>query len=309
MGLMRSMFLAASTNQWMSDHVPRYGFVRRTASRFMPGETLDDALAAAQELKLVNLGTVLTRLGENVTTEAEASDTTRHYMTALDSIRAFGLNAEISVKLTQLGLDLSSQACYENLSTLIEYAGAQSTVWIDMERSKYVDTTLDLFRRARTAYRNVGVCLQAYLYRTRADLEALLPLGPAIRLTKGAYNEPASVAFPAKKSVDQNFFALAQRLLSPEARQAGTRAGLATHDRELIRLISEFAAASGLQKNEYEFQMLYGIQREEQFRLARDGYRTRVLISYGPHWYPWFMRRLAERPANVTFVLRNLLSA
>jgi proline dehydrogenase len=309
MSFMRNMLLAASKNQWMGQHIPRYRFVRRTVSRFMPGEALDDALSVAQELKLVNIGTVLTRLGENVTVNTEALETTRHYLGALERIRPLGLDIEISVKLTQLGLDLSAEACYDNLRTLVESADPGSIVWIDMEGSKYVDSTLELFRRARAAYSNVGVCLQAYLYRTRADLEALLPLGPAVRLTKGAYNEPPGVAFPAKRSVDQNYFALAQQMLSPAARQAGSRAAFATHDRRLIQRISEFAAGSGLRRDDYEFQMLYGIQREEQLRLARDGYRSRVLISYGPHWYPWFMRRLAERPANVTFVLRNLISA
>jgi proline dehydrogenase len=305
MGLLRSALLAASKNGWMREHVPRYWFVRRTVSRFMPGEQLSNALSAAQELKLVNIGAVFTHLGENITAQAEAEETTRHYLGLLDRIRALNLGSEISVKLTQLGLDLSAEGCYENLRKLIEHAGPPSVVWIDMEASNYVDVTLDLYRRARTAYPNVGVCLQAYLYRTKVDLENLLPLGAAIRLVKGAYREPREVAFPRKRDVDENFFALTQRLLSPEARRAGVRVAIATHDRNLIRRVSDF---TGVEKTAYEFQMLYGIQRAEQLRLAREGHRSRVLISYGSYWYPWFMRRLAERPANLTFVMRNLFS-
>jgi proline dehydrogenase len=309
MSIMRSILLAASTNRWMREHAPRYWFVRRTVSRFMPGEELRDALAAAQQLRLVNIGAVFTRLGENTTAESEADETARHYLGVLDQIRALELAAEISVKLTQLGLDLSAEFCYQNLMKLIEHAGPQSVVWIDMEASNYVDATLNLFRRALASYRNVGICLQAYLHRTRADLEALLPFGPAIRLVKGAYQEPPDVAFPRKKDVDENFFALTQRLLSTEARGAGVRAAIATHDRRLIRRVLEYCASAGLGKDQYEFQMLYGIQRVEQLRLARNGYRSRVLIAYGPYWYPWFMRRLAERPANLGFLMRNLLSA
>jgi len=309
MSVMRRLLLAGSTNRWMRQHVPRYWFVRRAVGRFMPGEAVDDALFAAQELKLVNIRSIFTRLGENVAAETEAEQTTRHYLGVLDRVSALALGAEISVKLTQLGLDLDVEGCYENLRKLVEHAGPQSVVWIDMEASQYVDVTLDVFRRARTAYPNVGVCLQAYLYRTKADLEALLPLGPAVRLVKGAYDEPPDIAFPRKNDVDQNFFALAQVLLSPEARQAGAYTAIATHDRNLIRRICDYTASTGLGKAACEFQMLYGIQRAEQLRLAREGYRSRVLIAYGSHWYPWFMRRLAERPANLSFLLRNLFSS
>ncbi len=308
MSVTRSILLVASQNQWLRERAPRYWFVRRTVSRFMPGEELEDALAAARMLQQQNLGTVFTHLGENVTAEAEADQTARHYLEVLDRIRALGLPAEISVKLTQLGLELGAARCYTNLKTLMEHADPESIVWIDMESSRYVDATLELFRRARATYENVGVCLQAYLYRTPNDLASLVPLGPAIRLVKGAYKESSDVAFPRKKDVDENFFALTQQLLSPEARRAGVRAALATHDHNLIRRIEAFAASIGLSKRCFEFQMLFGIQRSEQLRLARDGYRSRVLISYGSHWFPWFMRRLAERPANLAFVARNLFS-
>jgi proline dehydrogenase len=308
MGLMRSALLAWSQSAWLRQRATRFWFVRRTVSRFMPGETLEDALAAARALRDQGLGSVLTYLGENVTDAAEAAAVTRHYLDVLARIRASGLQTEISVKLTHLGLDLRSELCYENLTRLIEQAGELSTVWIDMEASPYVDATLELYRRARRAYPNVGVCLQAYLYRTQNDLASLLPLGPAIRLVKGAYQEPPERAFPRKRDVDENFFALIKQLLSEEARQARVRAAAATHDRSLIRRVIDFALSQGLGKTAFEFQMLYGIQRSEQLRLAQEGWRSIVLIAYGSYWFPWFMRRLAERPANTLFVVRNLLS-
>lgn len=310
MGMMRGVLLAASQNRWMRERASRYRFVRRTVARFMPGEGLDDAIKAAQGLEQQKLGTVFTRLGENITVESEAAEITRHYLDVLDRVRAARLSTEISVKPTQLGLDLSANLCQTNLNALIERAGAKSVVWIDMEASQYVDPTLDLLRRSRAAgHSNVGICLQAYLYRTATDLDSLLPLGPAIRLVKGAYMEPPSLAFPHKKDVDENYFALAQKLLSPEARKAGIRAAIATHDIRLIRRIADFAASQKIAKNGFEFQMLYGIQRAEQLRLASEGYNSRVLIAYGSYWYPWFMRRLAERPANLWFVARNFFSA
>jgi proline dehydrogenase len=174
-----------------------------------------------------------------------------------------------------------------------------------MEQSPYVDVTLDLFRRARKVYPNVGVCLQAYLYRTEKDLDSLILMGAAVRLVKGAYNEPSEIAYPKKSDVDENYFHLAQRLLSPEARRAGVRAALATHDLKLIARISQWATGQGVPNNQIEFAMLYGIQRAEQLRLAKQGYRCTVLVSYGSFWFPWFMRRLAERPANILFLARN----
>ena len=306
MPLMRTVLLAASQNRWLRERAPRYRFARRTVTRFMPGETAEDALGAAQALQAHGISAVFTHLGENINEAPEALRVTDHYVALLDQIRTRGLNSEVSVKLTQLGLDLSSAQCYANLKRIIQHAGPESTVWIDMEASPYVDITLELYRRARTAFPNVGVCLQAYLYRTAKDIAALMPLGPAIRLVKGAYRESPSVAYPEKKDVDAQFFALARTLLGGPARRAGVRTAIATHDCELIRRIAEFTASTGVAKDEYEFQMLYGIQRPELVRLKRDGYRARILIAYGAYWFPWFMRRLAERPANVWFVIRNL---
>jgi proline dehydrogenase len=306
--MMRNILLAASQNPWLRQRVPRLRFVRRAVSRFMPGEEIGHALAAATALKEKGLRTVLTHLGENITDAKEAESITEHYLVVLDRIARAGLPTEVSVKLTHLGLDLGAELCYANLRRIIERAGAESVVWIDMETSDYVDRTLELYRRARQAYKNVGVCLQAYLYRSAEDLASLSPLGATIRLVKGAYREPADRAFPRKRDVDENFFALAQQLLSNEARRTGVRAGIATHDLQLIRRIEDCARSRNLGKECLEFQLLYGIQRAEQLRLVREGWRTLVLISYGTFWYPWYMRRLAERPANLLFVARNVFS-
>lgn len=306
MGIMRSVLLACSQSRWLREQAPRQVFMRRAVTRFMPGESAEDALAAAEELRKKSIGSILTHLGENVSDPAEAERVTRHYLEVLDRIGVMNLNTELSVKLTQLGLDLDHELCYSNLERIIQHADEKGVVWIDMEASNYVDVTLEIYRRARRSYPNVGVCLQAYLYRTARDLESLISMGPAIRLVKGAYREPPDRAFRRKRDVDENYFSLCKTLLSPGARAAGARAAFATHDRRLIRCIMEFVDSNHIGKNDLEFQMLYGIQRAEQARLAREGWRERVLISYGSYWFPWFMRRLAERPANVFFLLRNL---
>jgi len=305
-GMMRGALLWASQNRWLRERATRYGFVRRSVSRFMPGEEISDALIAARKLEDQGLGTLLTHLGENVSTAAEAESVTRHYLEALKQVRAAGLDTEPSVKLTHLGLDLGHELCQANVEKIIQAAGNGSIVWIDMESSPYVDTTLDLYRRLRQVYSNIGICLQSYLFRTADDLASLIPLGPAIRLVKGAYLEPADVAFPRKEDVEENFFTLAQKLLCSESRSNGVRTAIATHDRKLIHRVEELARANGLKKADFRFQMLYGIQSAEQLRLARNGWRSEVLISYGRFWFPWYMRRLAERPANVTFVIKNL---
>jgi proline dehydrogenase len=308
MSLMRRGILKASQSVWLRERAPRYAFFRRATKRFMPGETVEDGLAAARELANKNIGSVLTHLGENIADRAEAESVVRHYLDVLGKIRAGNLPAEISVKLTQLGLDLDREFCFANLIKLIEHCPPEKTLWIDMEQSPYVDATLELYRRARKAYRNVGVCVQAYLYRTERDLESLIALGAAVRLVKGAYHEPSEIAFPKKADVDESFYRLLTMLLNPDARRAGVRAAIATHDGALIQRITEWAASQGIAKSQLEFQMLYGIQRAEQLRLAQESYRVAVLISYGTFWFPWFMRRLAERPANMLFLARNFFS-
>ncbi|HSP95048.1 MAG TPA: proline dehydrogenase family protein [Thermoanaerobaculia bacterium] len=303
---MRSVLLAGSESRWLRERAPRYGFVRSAVSRFMPGETVDAALEATRTL---GVGTVLTQLGENVTDLEQARGVARHYQDVLERIRQSGLDVEISVKLTQLGLDLSREECEKNLLTLIERVRVLSRwIWIDIESTAYTDRTLDIYRRVLAAYPRVGVCIQAYLYRTAADLKTLLPLGGGLRLVKGAYREPPDKAFPKKNDVDENYFKLAGELLSPETRAKGVRAIFGTHDPVLIARIEERGRSLGLPPEALEFQMLYGIRRQEQERLAKAGHVFRVLISYGDAWFPWYMRRLAERPANVLFVARNLFT-
>jgi proline dehydrogenase len=313
MSLLRTIFLSASQSAWLRDRAPRLGFVRRTAGRFLPGEDAEAALAAARTLAESGIITLLTHLGENVASRDEAAAVTGQYLDLIARVRAAGLPSEISVKLTQLGLDLDAEFCFANLVKLIEDSAsadpaASKTLWIDMEQSPYIDVTLELYRRARAAHPNVGVCVQAYLYRTEKDVASLIAQGATVRLVKGAYNEPSEIAYPKKSDVDESYFRLAQMLLGPEARAAGVRAAMATHDRPLIARIIDWSAARQIPKAPLEFAMLYGIQRAEQLRLARDGYRSCVLISYGSYWFPWFMRRLAERPANAWFLARNMFS-
>jgi proline dehydrogenase len=308
MNLMRSAILRASRSPWLRERAPRYRFIRRTVERFLSGERVEDALAAARRLADNRIGSLLTHLGENVEDRSEADRATLHYLDVLERIRTADLPSEVSVKLTQLGLDLDCEFCFANLAKLIEHLPPEKTLWIDMEQSSYVDVTLELYRRARRTHRNLGVCVQAYLYRTEKDVESLLSIGASLRLVKGAYNEPPEIAFRKKADVDENYFRLAQRLLGPEALRAGIRAALATHDRKLIARVTGWAAAQGIAKDQLEFEMLYGIQRAEQLRLAREGYRCAVLVSYGSFWFPWFMRRLAERPANILFLARNVFS-
>jgi proline dehydrogenase len=305
MSVTRSLLLAASQNRWLRDHATHYRFVKSTVSRFMPGETLDEALAAAQTLRAKRIGAVFTHLGENIKDREEARQVTEHYLEVLDRIRQNGLQSEISVKLTQLGLDLSTELCFENLKAIIARAQKDSIVWVDMEASNYVEMTLDLYCRALGEYPNVGICLQAYLYRTKVDLTKLLPLCPSIRLVKGAYNEPREIAFPLKKDVDESYFELAKLMLQAKKENRCVRAAFGTHDVLLIRRLSDFAAEEKLAKADLEVQMLYGIQRAEQERLANEGCKSIVLVAYGSYWYPWFVRRLAERPANLWFMVRN----
>jgi len=309
MALMRSMLLAASQNVWLREHAVNYPFVRRSVSRFMPGETLQAALAAAQALRLKNLGSVFTHLGENVSDRDEARKVSGHYLEVLDRIHERNLATEVSVKLTQLGLDLSPELCFDNLVQIIRRESPSATVWVDMEASNYVGATLSIYKKALKDHPNVGLCLQSYLRRTQKDLADLLPLRPAIRLVKGAYKEPPEIAFPKKKDVDENYFVLAQELLRAQSAGRCARAAFGTHDVALIHRLAEFAGQEGYARSSFEVQMLYGIQRAEQERLARGGYRSIVLVAYGSYWYPWFVRRLAERPANLWFMLRNVFSS
>ncbi len=307
MSLMRKALLALSTNAWMRERATKTAFVRRSVSRFMPGEHIDDALRAAAELKPQGITTILTKLGENLTRVEEAEQVTLHYLDVLDRVAASGLDAQISIKPTQLGLDLDRSLCERNLDRLIERAELRHNfVWIDMESSPYVDPTLALFRRTRAKTSRVGIALQAYLRRTERDVESLVALGAAIRIVKGAYLEPPDVAFAKKADTDENYYRLCTRLLAADARKPGALLHIATHDIGLADRLSAYIAQHDVPPSAYEFAMLYGIQRGQQARLAGEGRRLRVLISYGEYWFPWYMRRLAERPANMWFVIRTM---
>ena len=308
MSVMRNVLLAMSTSPFLREQATKRAFVRKSVSAFMPGEQVEDALGAAAALKPQKINTILTRLGEGVTRLDEAERVTEHYLDVLDKVKAAGLDAQISVKPTQLGLDLDAEQCQRNLDRICEKAERVGNVpvWIDMENSPYVDPTVKLFRKSKERFKGVGVAIQAYLYRTPKDIESLIPLGPAIRIVKGAYLEPAEVAFPKKSDVDEAFFTLCCRLMHEDAQKSGTLLHIATHDTALIDRLLKHIETYKVPASAYEFAMLYGIQRGQQQRLAQSGRRTRVLISYGEYWFPWYMRRLAERPANVMFVLKNL---
>jgi proline dehydrogenase len=291
----------------MREKAMRTRFVRRSVSRFMPGEEIDDALRAAAALQADGFTTILTKLGENLAGVEEAEQVTQHYLDVFDRVAAAGLDAQVSVKPTQLGLDLDRELCYRNLERLLERAEARHNfLWIDMESTPYVDPTLALYRAARERSAKVGLALQSYLYRTAKDIEDLLPLGPAIRMVKGAYLEPPDLAYPKKPDVDENFYRLCTRLLGADARQSGTLLHIGTHDPALIDRLTAYVAQHHVPTSAYEFAMLYGIQRGQQQRLVQAGQPTRVLISYGDYWFPWYMRRLAERPANVWFVVKSM---
>lgn len=308
--MMRSALLWASENRTLRETFPKYTFAKAAVKKFMPGEKVEDALREAARLNEMGAGVVLTRLGENVLDKTAAQEVADHYSDVFATVADTKRRAEISVKPTQLGLDLPGglDICNAHIDRLcIEASAADNVLWIDMEGSKYTDVTLDIYRRAKKKFPNVGLALQTYLYRTMADLESLLPLKPIIRLVKGAYLEPASIAFPAKSDVDENFYKLAVRLMQKDGVESGARAVFGTHDSVLHKRIAD--AATHLDKKQYEFHMLYGIRSEEQKRLIDAGHNVYVLISYGEFWFPWYMRRLAERPANVWFVVKTMFQA
>jgi proline dehydrogenase len=274
----------------------------------MPGERLEDALAAARQLASVGIGTIVTRLGESLTGEGRPDEVSEHYLEAYDRIRREGLPTVVSVKPTQLGLDRSYDACLARLQRLAQRAAETgSQLWIDMEDSSYVERTLSLYRQVRSLHEPVGVAIQAYLRRTPEDIEGLLDLRPMIRLVKGAYAEPPHVAYPARRDVNAQYLASAARLLGA-ARLGQVVPIFGTHDMSIVGQLVSRAAALGLPLSAYEIHMLYGIRAADQRKLAAQGHVVRCLISYGEQWFPWYMRRLAERPANVWFVVRSLFA-
>ena len=309
----RSVLLWMARNPWLRSRLPRLGFVRRAVRRFMPGEDAESAFAAAAGLAAGGQGILFTRLGENLSELAEADDVAAHYRgllereASLDREGSLPRPPELSVKPTQLGLDIDREACFGHLDALAARAADAGTwLWLDMEGSTYVDATLDLYERLRAAHANVGICLQAYLKRTPADLRRLLPLTPAVRLVKGAYDEPAAIAHRRRPEVDAAYQALAL-VLAEAARDGRARCALGTHDSGLIERIAAFAETAGVARASIEVHMLYGIRARELARLQAAGFPAFTLIAYGAFWYPWYMRRLAERPANVLFALRQLL--
>jgi proline dehydrogenase len=304
---MRMILLWMARNRWMKDHLPRLWFARRAVRKFMPGEQIEDALDAAEQFRPLGIGVLLTHLGENLETAEQANAVAEHYHDVLNKVMARGMDAEISVKPTQLGLDLDADATLAHLRSLAAHAAeGGGSLWLDMEGSAYTDPTVDLYRRLKADHDAVGICLQSYLKRTPADINALIPLKPQIRLVKGAYNEPATIAFRQKTDVDAAFESLAVLML-PHAGAGELRLGLGTHDTRLIERIADYARGAGIAIDAFEVQMLYGILMDVQRRLAAEGYRVRDLISYGDAWYAWYMRRLAERPANMWFALRQII--
>jgi proline dehydrogenase len=307
MGIMRTGLLWASRQQWIERQFRQRRFARKAVRRFMPGEELHDALDAAEGLKREGRPSIITYLGENVTTVGEADQVRQDYEAMLGHIADRGLDTHVSVKLTHLGLDLNRDAALAHLLVLTEAAGRHGNfMWVDMESSEYVDITLDLYLQVRARHPHIGVCVQAYLYRTADDLDKLLRRDATIRLVKGAYREPATVAFPKKADVDENYFKLAERLLEHAKRTTVQPHAIATHDATLVDRIRRRSGELDLSPNRWEVDMLYGIRADAQRQLVQDGVTTRVLISYGDAWFAWYMRRLAERPANVGFVIRSM---
>lgn len=308
MSLSKNILLWASKNDWLKSNVPKMKFVQKAVKRFMPGTTSEDAIAATKEILKHSIPTTFTHLGENISSLEEAEVNTKHYLDLLDKINNEKLDIEVSLKLTHIGFDLSFDKTLELFASICERAKNQSNnVFIDIEDSSYVDKTIDFYKSIKKNYDNAGLCLQAYLYRTFDDIKGMIDFNPWIRLVKGAYKEPASVAFPKMSQVNYNFILLSKYLLEQIVKK-DIRVAFGTHDLIIQEQVKKEAQSLALRNEILEFQMLYGIKISEQYKLASEGYKIRTLISYGEHWYPWYMRRLAERPANVGFVLKNLFS-
>jgi proline dehydrogenase len=300
---MRGFLLFLSQQARLRRWLETSPLARRLSSRFVAGETLAEALAVAKRVNSEGISVTLDHLGENVTSLEEAAACRDEYIRALDQIKAAGLNANVSIKLTQFGMDLDEMVCRENIEQLVKVAArCENFVRVDMESSAYTDRTLRLVSDLHARYGAVGAVVQAYLYRSRKDIQMLCRQRIRVRLCKGAYLEPPGVAYEKKSDVDRNYVELMKILL-----ESGVYPALATHDEAIIAEAERFVAARRLPASAFEFQMLYGIRRDIQKRLASRGHRLRLYIPYGKAWYPYFMRRLAERPANLLFLVRNLL--
>lgn len=303
--MLRRTFLYLSNQPRLFHFVRHNGMAKRFASRFVAGETLDSALAAVRQLNARKIRVSLDLLGESVTNEAEARAASRSYLQMLDRIHEAGLDANVSVKLTQMGLDISEELCVDIMQQILERArGYRTFVRLDMEGSDYTERTLRLFedRLYPSFPEHVGIVLQSYLYRTKVDVERAIQLKCRVRLCKGAYNEPATVAFPEKRDVDANYVTCMQQLLLE-----GNYPGIATHDPAILAQAKRFVRAQNIAPARFEFQMLYGVRRDLQDQIVREGFNMRVYVPFGTQWYPYLMRRLAERPANVAFITGNMV--
>jgi proline dehydrogenase len=306
---LRYLFLYLSQAEWARDIVSSMSLARRVSRRFVAGETIEEAMTVTQTLNGQGIKVTLDYLGESVTDRSEADASRDEILRLLDRIESNGLDANVSLKLTQLGLRIREDLALENMRLILARARSyDNQVRIDMEESELVDTTLEIYRTLRDedTYDNVGVVIQAYLYRSEADVQTLIDEGAWVRLCKGAYAEPADIAYSLKGDTDANYARLTRMLLGERALQNGVYLGIATHDEKIIHAAREYAAANGIPNSAYEYQMLYGIRRELQKELVDQGYRLRVYVPYGTAWYPYLVRRLAERPANLWFFVSNL---
>jgi proline dehydrogenase len=303
--MLRSTLIYLSRQEGLKDFAARFALFKRLTTRFVAGETIEEAIAAIRELNGEGCSASFDHLNESVANPAEAEGEVREYSRILQLIDETKINSNVSIKLTQFGLELDPELAYRNAhAVVVEAARRGNFVRVDMEASNVTQATIDIFKRLRQEFglNDVGIVLQSYLYRTLADAQELVKLPARIRICKGAYNEPPEVAFPEKKSVDENYIKVMQVLLS-----SGIYHGIATHDPKMIDATVDFVKRNGIAKESFEFQMLYGVRRDLQRQLAKDGYNMRVYVPYGKHWYPYFMRRLAERPANIWFIMKNML--
>jgi len=310
MPLSRSLLLRLSRSMTLRDFIVGFSVSRRMSRRFVAGESLEEAIEAVRGLNRKGLLATIDHLGESITSREEAKEAAQEYLRVLDGIEEGGVDSNVSLKLTQMGLDIDPDFCQKNVEMIVEQAqGHRNFVRIDMEGSPHTERTIQVYRALRQRYDNVGIAIQSYLYRSEDDVRQMIPQGLNVRLCKGAYDEPPDIAFPKKKDVDANLIKLTEMLLTEEARKAGCYPALATHDEKIINWCKEHVQKEGIGKEEFEFQMLYGIRPQLQQELAEQGYRVRAYIPYGNSWYPYFMRRLAERPANLLFLLGNLFKA
>jgi proline dehydrogenase len=299
--MLRALLLELAKSSRLRHWITSHGVTRRMAQKFVPGEELGTAIEAVRACNQAGMTASLDHLGENVVTREDAERACASYTEALDRIAADGLDSNVSLKLTHVGLDLGGEFCAEQLRIILRRAEELGNfVRVDMEGSAYTDRTLRMVKQARAEFTAVGTVIQAYLYRSEGDIRALLALGCRIRLVKGAYKEPSQIAFPRKKDVDANFVKLMKILLP-----SGIYHALATQDPKMIEAATRFAAEQNIPKDKFEFQMLYGIRTDLQSQLVKQGYRVRVYIPFGRDWFPYFMRRLAERPANLLFFAKN----